>query len=245
MSEKVKLSVYLTENGYYPTRSQATNAIKDGKIKVNNRVITKAGYEVRENDVVEAEKEQNEYVSRGGYKLEAALKTFEISLENKAVLDIGASTGGFTDCCLKHGARIVYAYDVGHDQLAEKLKNDPRVVSKEGINARYLGKQDIDEKIDFICMDVSFISCTRIMNSISDILETEGETVILFKPQFEVGKEHINNKGIVTDKEIVEARLNETLKYAETLGMIYKGHIASPVKGQDGNQEYLLYFVKA
>ena len=245
MPEKVKLSVYLTEKGFYPTRSQATNAIKDGKIKVNNRVITKAGYEVRENDVVEAEKELNEYVSRGGYKLEAALKTFDISLENQVILDIGASTGGFTDCCLKHGASKVYAYDVGHDQLAEKLKNDPRVIAEEGINARYLRKSDLPEKVDFICMDVSFISCTRIMVAISDILESEGEAVILFKPQFEVGKEYINSKGIVTDKDVVARKINETIAYAETLGLICRGQIASPVKGQDGNQEYLLYFNKA
>ena len=244
MSEKVKLSVWLTDKGFYPTRSQATNAIKDGKVRVNNRVITKAGYEVRETDLVEIEKEEIEYVSRGGYKLEAALRTFGISLENKVILDIGASTGGFTDCCLKNGARRVYAYDVGHDQLAEKLRNDPRVISKEGINARYLHKEDLPERIDFICMDVSFISCTRIMGSIADILPENGECVLLFKPQFEVGREHINNKGIVTDLNAVNASMEEAIRFAESMKLHYVNKIASPVKGQDGNQEYLLYFTK-
>ena len=209
MSEKVKLSLWLTDKGFYPTRSQATNAIKDGKVRVNNRVITKAGYEVRETDLVEIEKEEIEYVSRGGYKLEAALRTFGISLENKVILDIGASTGGFTDCCLKK-----------------------------------VHEEDLPERIDFICMDVSFISCTRIMGSIADILPENGECVLLFKPQFEVGREHINNKGIVTDLNAVNASMEEAIRFAESMKLHYVNKIASPVKGQDGNQEYLLYFTK-
>lgn len=244
MAEKVKLSVYLVEKGYYPTRSQATNFIKAGKVRVNSRVITKGGYEVNENDFVEVEVEENRYVSRGGYKLEAALKEFRISLENKTVLDIGASTGGFTDCCLQNGAGKVYAYDVGHDQLALKLRNDPAVVAKEGVNARYITKNDFEDSIDFICMDVSFISCTKIFGAISDILTEGKDAVILFKPQFEVGNAHLNKNGIVNDQNAVTDKLNETETIARQFALKVTGKMLSPIKGQDGNQEYLLHLVR-
>lgn len=244
MSEKVKLSVYLTESGQFPTRSQATNYIKAGKVKVNGRIITKGGYEVSDSDNIEVEKEELSYVSRGGHKLEAALKTFRISLENLTVLDIGASTGGFTDCCLQFGAKKVYAYDVGHDQLAEKLLNDHRVIAKEGVNARYLRKADFPEQIDFICMDVSFISCSKIFEAISDVLETGKEAVVLFKPQFEVGNAYLNKNGIVNNQDIVAQRLKETEEAALQHGLKLIEYMLSPIKGQDGNQEYLLHLIR-
>ena len=240
----MKLSLYLVEKGEFVTRSQAHNAIKDRKVTVNGKVITKDGFEVTEDDVINVEKDDFSYVSRGGLKLREALNKFEISLENLTVLDIGASTGGFTDCCLQSGARRVYAYDVGHDQLAEKLRNDPRVISKEGVNGRQLCHSDFNERIDFICMDVSFISCNKLLANISDILEENGQTVILFKPQFEVGSANLNNKGVVKNKAIVKEKLDECIRYAASLGLLNKGIIESPIKGQNGNQEYLLYFIR-
>ena len=240
----MKLSLYLVEKGEFATRSQAHNAIKDRKVTVNGKVITKDGFEVTEADDISVEKDDFSYVSRGGLKLREALNKFGISLENLTVLDIGASTGGFTDCCLQSGARRVYAYDVGHDQLAEKLRNDPRVISKEGVNGRQLCHSDFNERIDFICMDVSFISCNKLLANISDILEENGQTVILFKPQFEVGSANLNNKGVVKNKAIVKEKLDECIRYAASLGLLNKGVIESPIKGQNGNQEYLLYFIR-
>ncbi len=187
----MRLDVYLTEKNYYSSRSQASLAIKERRVQVNSRTITKAGYEVEENDIVTVKKQQYTFVSRGGQKLLEALNKFDINLTDKIVLDIGASTGGFSDCALQFKAKKVYAYDVGEGQLAEKLRNDPRVVVKEKINARYLKKEDFKDMIDFICMDVSFISCTKIFEAISNILNDNKEAVILFKPQFEVGNKYL------------------------------------------------------
>lgn len=240
----MKLSIYLVETGEYPNRSQAHNAIKERKVMVNGKIITKDGFEVDENDDIKVFKEDVSYVSRGGFKLREALNTFKISVQNKVVLDIGASTGGFTDCCLQNGASKVYAYDVGHDQLAEKLQHDPRVISQEGVNGRELYRSSFNETIDFICMDVSFISCVKLMPNIADILHDKGQTVILFKPQFEVGPAYLNNKGVVKNQKIVNQKLSDCINEATKLNLIHKGTVKSPIKGQNGNQEYLLYFEK-
>lgn len=240
----MKLSMYLVQQGIYPNRSQAHNAIKEKRVRVNGITVTKDGYEVDENDLIEVEKEENQYVSRGGYKLAAALNTFKISLENLMVLDIGASTGGFSDCALQNGARKVYAYDVGHDQLAESLRNNPKVISREGINGRDLHRDSFEETIDFICMDVSFISCVKLLPNIADILHDKGQAVILFKPQFEVGPSFLNNKGVVKNKEIVSLKMKETEETASLLKLKHMGTVKSPITGQNGNQEYLMYFVK-
>ncbi|MBQ4253709.1 MAG: TlyA family RNA methyltransferase [Erysipelotrichaceae bacterium] len=240
----MKLSLYLVEKGYYPTRSQAKNALSAGNIRVNGRIIKKDGYEVSDSDEITVEMPENRYVSRGGYKLEAALRHFEIPLEGLICLDIGASTGGFTDCCLQNGAKRVYAYDVGHLQLHPSLLNDQRVVSREGINARYLSRVDFEEEIDFICMDVSFISCTKILPAISNILKEKGSCVILFKPQFEVGNANLNKKGIVNNESAVREKLTEFRQIASELSLKIKGEMVSPIKGQDGNTEYLLHLEK-
>ncbi len=240
----MKLSIYLVETGEYPNRSQAHNAIKERKVMVNGKIVTKDGFEVDENDRIQVFKEEISYVSRGGFKLREALNTFKISLQNMTVLDIGASTGGFTDCCLQNGAAKVYAYDVGHDQLAEKLQKDARVISREGVNGRELYRNSFDEKIDFICMDVSFISCEKLMANIADILHDQGKTIILFKPQFEVGPAYLNNKGVVKNAEIVNRKLSECIGEAARLHLKHRGTVKSPIKGQNGNQEYLLYFEK-
>ena len=240
----MKLSIYLVEQGYYPTRSQAHNAIKERKVTVNGRIVTKDGYEVTESDLITVAREDDMYVSRGGYKLREALNAFRINLTDLTILDIGASTGGFTDCALQHGARKVYAYDVGHDQLAEKLQHDPRVISQEGVNGRELYRSSFNETIDFICMDVSFISCSKMLKAISDTLAEKGEAVILFKPQFEVGSQYLNRQGLVVNDKIIRDRLLETLELINRSGMQWIGKIESPIKGGDGNREYLIYLRK-
>ena len=240
----MKLSIYLVEQGYYPTRSQAHNAIKERKVTVNGRIVNKDGYEVNESDLITVAMEDDMYVSRGGYKLREALNAFKIDLTDLTVLDIGASTGGFTDCALQHGARKVYAYDVGHDQLAEKLRNDPRIISREGVNGRDLHREDFPEKIDFICMDVSFISCSKLLANIADILHEGGQAVILFKPQFEVGPNNLNNKGVVRNNALATAKMKETREMARILKLKHKRTVRSPITGQNGNQEYLMYFIK-
>ena len=241
---KIKISEYLVTQGYYPTRSQARNGLKASQVRVNGRIVTKDGYLVDENDQIEIRKPESQYVSRGGYKLEAALSKFKISLSDKTVLDIGASTGGFTDCCLQNGAKKVYSYDVGHDQLHDSLKDNPKIISKEGVNARYLTADDFQEEIDFICMDVSFISCIKMLPAISSILNENGEAVILFKPQFEVGKENLSDKGIVRNQLAVDENLQRCKAEADKLKLHCKGTIPSPIAGGDGNREYLLNFTK-
>ncbi len=240
----MRLDVYLTEKNYFSSRSQASLAIKERRVQVNSRTITKAGYEVEESDIVTVKKQQYSFVSRGGHKLLEAINKFKIDLSDKVVLDIGASTGGFSDCALQFKAKRVYAYDVGEGQLAEKLRNDPRVIVKEKINARYLKKEDFKDEIDFICMDVSFISCTKIFEAISDILNENKEAVILFKPQFEVGNKYLNRQGIVTDDKIILEKLNETINIAISNDLSVMGICNSPIKGGDGNKEYLLYLKK-
>lgn len=241
---KDKLSVYLTGHGFFATRSQSHNAIKEGRVTVNGRVIMKDGFVVDDGDEISVSMPENQYVSRGGYKLESALKENRIRLEGKTVLDFGASTGGFTDCCLQNGASRVYAYDVGHDQLAEKLRNDPRIFAKEGVNCRYLKADDFPQQIDFICMDVSFISCTKMMDAVSNILNKGGEAVILFKPQFEVGPKHLNSHGICIDNDAVQEAMANCKSAADKLKLYLKNTTPSPITGQDGNQEYLMYFIK-
>ncbi len=240
----MRLDLYLVENKYFTTRSKAALAIKEQNVKVNDKIITKAGFNVSEGDVIKIKEDVNLFVSRGGLKLQKALQYFNINLNNKTVLDIGASTGGFTDCCLKNKAKKIYAYDVGHSQLDQSLIEDSRVVAKEKINCRYLTKEDFCDTIDFICMDVSFISCTKMFKAISDILDVGKEAVILFKPQFEVGSKHLNRQGIVIDDKIIAIRLNETIDYASKFDLHLIDKVISPIKGGDGNNEYLLYFKK-
>ncbi len=240
----MRLDLYLVEKKHFNSRSKAALAIKEKKVRVNGNLITKAGFIVSENDVIEIKQDVYQFVSRGGYKLLHALHYFNINLSDKIVLDIGASTGGFTDCCLQNNAKKVYAYDVGHSQLDKTLLSDNRVVVKEKINCRYLTKDDFKDNIDFICMDVSFISCTKMFDAISNILNYNKEIIILFKPQFEVGSDYLNRQGVVVSDKIIEVKLNETIAYAETFNLKFVDKTLSPIKGGDGNKEYLLYFKK-
>ena len=239
-----RLDRFLVEKGYFKSRSQAQLAINEGRIKVNGRIITKNGFDIAENDLIKYEKDEHQFVSRGGYKLLAALEKFNIDLKGKTVLDIGASTGGFTDCARQHGAKKIYAYDVGHDQLADELQHDERIISKEGVNCRNLTAEDFAEPIDFICMDVSFISCTKMLKTITDTLRNNGEAVILFKPQFEVGSQYLNRQGVVINDKITRDKLLNTLELINSYGMHWINKMESPIKGGDGNREYLIYLRK-
>ncbi|MGN1398389.1 MAG: TlyA family RNA methyltransferase [Erysipelotrichaceae bacterium] len=240
----MRLDIYLTENKYFNTRSQASLAIKENRVKVNNRFVSKAGYEVNENDIVSIIKPQYNFVSRGGYKLLEAIEKFKIDLKDKIVLDIGASTGGFTDCALQFGCKKVYAFDVGENQLDQSLRNHKQVIVREKINCRYLSKDDIADTVDYIVMDVSFISATKLFQSISNILNTDAKAVILFKPQFEVGKEYLTNANIVNNDKIVVEKLNDFIKEATAYDLYLIGFTCSPIRGKEGNKEYLLYFNK-
>ncbi len=237
----MRLDNYLVEMGLILNRSRAQQAIREGRTSVNGRPAAKNGMEVTPADRIEYHKPEKAFVSRGGYKLLAALNANKIELTGKIVLDIGASSGGFTDCCLQAGAKRVYAYDVGHDQLDWSLRTDSRVICREGINCRTLTAADFPESIEFICMDVSFISCTKMIDAICSILGKDAEAVILFKPQFEVGPRYLNRQGIVSDDKITKERLNETIRLIEEKPMKCIAVTESPIRGGDGNREYLLY----
>lgn len=239
MSER--LDVFLQKNNYFSSRSAAQDAIKEGNVKVNNKVILKSSFKVDENDEINVQEKDLNFASRGGYKLYYSLQSFQINLKDKVVLDIGASTGGFSDVCLQQGAKFVYALDAGRDQLIERLVNDPRVCNMENINARYLTKDMFDKNIDFVCMDVSFISIKLIINALLNVLETPFECVFLIKPQFEAGKEYIGKNGIVKDKKVHKRVLMDYIQYfkEKKLGIAHleKSHTI----GRDGNQEYLIH----
>ena len=239
-----RLDLELVNRGLAKSREKAKAFIKDEKVYINNIMATKASISVSDSDVLEIRGEVDRYVSRGGYKLEKAVNEFDLSLSGKMCMDIGASTGGFTDCMLKNGASHVYAIDVGHDQLDESLASDSRVTSMEGVNFRYMEKGDIDDLIDFASADVSFISLKHILTPAYEMLSDTGEMVCLVKPQFEAGKEHINKKGVVKEEKIHVKILRETVEMAESIGFSVKNLTYSPIKGPEGNIEYLLYISK-
>lgn len=238
----MRLDIFLVEQGYFTTRNKAQEAIKNKNVKVNNKLATKASFSIDEADCVIEIINECPYVCRSAYKLLDAIEKFNINVKDKVVLDIGASTGGFSDVCLQNNAKKVYAYDVGHDQLDSKIKNNNKVVCKEGINCRYLTKDDFNDHIDFVCMDVSFISIEKITtNLLENVLEKPFEAVFLIKPQFEVGKKYLNKKGIVKDKKVHEQLLMEYIDYFNKMQVSIKGLKRSSVVGKDGNQEYLIY----
>jgi len=239
-----RLDAELVNRGLAKSREKAKAYIKDEKVYINNIMATKASNNVTDEDVIEIRGEVEKYVSRGGYKLEKALNEFKINLSGKTCMDIGASTGGFTDCMLQSGSKLVYAVDVGHDQLDPSLMEDERVVSMEGINFRYMEKNDIDSQVDFASADVSFISLKHILPVAYELLAENGEMVCLVKPQFEAGKEHINKKGVVKDEKIHVKVLREIVEMTESLDFSVKNLTYSPIKGPEGNIEYLMYISK-
>lgn len=235
-----RLDIYLYEQGFFTSRSLAQDAIKEQRILVNGKIITKPGYKI-ENESVEVIQKELQFASRGGLKLYAALQSFHIDLTDLVVMDIGASTGGFSDVCLQSNAQFVYALDSGKDQLIERLKNDPRVKNMEGVNCRYLKKDYFLHTIRFVCMDVSFISIKLIVPSILEVLDQSWEGVFLIKPQFEAGKALISKNGIVKDKKVHKKILDDFLLYFQEVGLSVYHLKKSSVIGRDGNQEYVIH----
>ena len=243
-SKKERLDILLVEKGICESREKAKTNIMAGLIFVDGQRVDKAGEKVKVDAEIIFKGEKLKYVSRGGLKLEKAMNTFGIDLTNKVCMDIGASTGGFTDCMLQNNASKVFAVDVGYGQFAWKLRCDERVVCMERTNIRYVTPEDIKELLDFASIDVSFISLRTIMPAVINLLKPTGEVVALIKPQFEAGRENVGKKGVVRDinvhkdvvKNIVEFLLSKNLN---VLGISY-----SPIKGPEGNIEYLVYFTK-
>lgn len=239
---KERLDVLLVKLGYAESREKAKAIIMSGNVFINNQREDKAGsLFCLEKSTIEIKGNTLKYVSRGGLKLEKAMETFGIVLEDKICMDIGASTGGFTDCMLQNGAKKVFSIDVGHGQLAWKLRQDERVVCMEKTNFRYVTKEDIKEEIDFASVDVSFISLTKILLPAKNLLNELGKMVCLIKPQFEAGKENVGKKGVVRDPEIHKEVIEKIMLYAMSIGFSINGLDYSPIKGPEGNIEYLLF----
>lgn len=238
----MRLDVYLTENGSCKSRTAAQSLIKSGGVSLNGKPCAKPSAEVSDSDSVEITGEQLRYVGRGGLKLEGAIECFGLELQGLVCLDIGASTGGFTDCMLQNGAAKVYAVDVGTDQLDESLRRDSRVVSMEKTDIR---NAVLPEKVDFIGTDVSFISLKAVLPSINRLLKTGCSAVALIKPQFEAGRAALSKKGIVKDEKIRRRVVEEICTFAEQCGFRLVGTADSPIQGGDGNTEYLMCIEKA
>jgi len=240
----MRLDLYLTKNGYSPSRNRAAELISGGFVLVNGKPVSKNSYDVADNDEISVTGKEHEFVGRGGMKLEAAIGRFEIQVNGEICADIGASTGGFTDCLLMRGARHVYAVDSGHGQLAEKLLNDGRVTNLEGCNARYINSDIIPEKCGIVVCDLSFISQTLVHHAITDITSDGAAVITLVKPQFECGREALGKGGIVKHKKDHELALRRVIMSANDNGLSPQSVMKSPIKGGDGNTEFLLYMKK-
>lgn len=241
MSEKKRLDVLLTERGLQESRQRAQAVIMSGEVFVNGQRVDKPGTAVAEDAQIEVRGGTLAYVSRGGLKLEKAMAAFPIDLNGAVCADIGASTGGFTDCMLQNGAQKVYAVDVGYGQLDWKLRGDPRVVCMERTNARYLTHEQIPQELDFASVDVSFISLGLILPALDGLLSPEGEAVCLVKPQFEAGREKVGKKGVVRDPAVHLEVLEAFLRHAKENHFTVLGITYSPIRGPEGNIEYLGY----
>lgn len=240
--EKERLDVLLVKMGFFTTRERAKAAIMTGNIFINEEMIDKPGTKVDVHATIRVKGEAHPYVSRGGLKLEKAIGTFQLKLDGKIMIDIGASTGGFTDCALQNGASKVYAIDVGYGQLAWKLRNDPRVVVMERTNFRYLDPNSLTEgKPNFATIDVSFISLKIILPHLVHFLQDNSDVVALVKPQFEAGKEQVGKNGIVRDPKVHTQVLQEIIAFAEQHGYQAVGLTFSPIQGGEGNIEFLLH----
>lgn len=241
---KERLDVLLVNKGLAESREKAKAIIMSGIVYVDNNKEDKAGSTFDVNANIEVRGNTLRYVSRGGLKLEKAMNCFGVTLADKVAMDVGASTGGFTDCMLQNGAIRVYAVDVGHGQLAWKLRNDERVICMEKTNIRYVTPDDIADKIEFASIDVSFISLTKVLPPVKELLTDDGEIVCLIKPQFEAGREKVGKKGVVRDKKVHEEVVDMIVSYARSIGFQTLALSFSPIKGPEGNIEYLLYLTK-
>ena len=241
---KIRLDQYVFEQGYTESRQRAQALIMAGVVYVNNQKVDKAGYAVKDTDQVEVRGKDLKYVSRGGYKLEKAIDLYGLQLKDRVCMDIGASTGGFTDCMLQNGAKKVYSVDVGYGQLAWKLRTDERVVNLEKTNIRNVTEETIDEKINFFSVDVSFISLKHIFPVAYAISTEDVIGACLVKPQFEAGKEKVGKKGVVRDPEVHREVIINVMEYAHQNGFFVKELTFSPIKGPEGNIEFLIVITK-
>ena len=241
---KERLDVLLVNRGLAPSREKAKTMIMEGNVFVNNNREDKAGSTFPDDCNIEIHGKTLQYVSRGGLKLEKAMKHFDITLTDKVCMDIGASTGGFTDCMLQNGASKVYAVDVGYGQFAWKLRQDERVVCMEKTNIRYVTPEDIDDVLDFASVDVSFISLTKVLIPARELLRQGGQMVCLIKPQFEAGREKVGKKGVVRDKKVHEDVIERIITFALENGFSVLNLEYSPIKGPEGNIEYLVFLEK-
>ena len=244
MSNKERLDVLLVERNLFESRERAKRIIMTGKVLVDDKKIDKAGTLVNRDCEIRLLGEDIPFVSRGGLKLNKAIDEFKIDLSGKIAADIGASTGGFTDCMLQHGATKVYAIDVGYGQLAWKLRQDSRVVNMERTNIRNVTRDMIDDNLDFASIDVAFISLDKVLPVAFDLLNESSEVVALIKPQFEAGREHVGKKGVVKDKKIHIEVIKKVLSVAEGIGFKVQALSFSPIKGPEGNIEYLMHLFK-
>lgn len=242
---KERLDVILVEQGYAPSREKAKAIIMSGSVYVNGQKEDKAGTSFDVGRIsLEVRKSSLKYVSRGGLKLEKAMKVWQFTLKGCVCMDVGASTGGFTDCMLKNGAAKVYAVDVGHGQLAWKLRNDERVVCMEQTNFRYLTREDIRDDLDFASVDVSFISLTKILIPARKLLKEGGHIVCLIKPQFEAGRDKVGKNGVVRESGVHEQVLHKVIDFADSVGFEVLDIEYSPIRGPEGNIEYLVHLKK-
>lgn len=241
---KIRLDQYLVQHGLIQSRERAKAMIMSGVVFVNEQKVDKAGEMIKEDAKVEVRGHDIGYVSRGGLKLEKAMQCFPLTPNGKVCMDIGASTGGFTDCMLQNGAEKVYAVDVGYGQLAWKLRSDPRVVCLERTNARYLTHEQVPDELDFASVDVSFISLKLILPPLNGLLKDGGHAACLVKPQFEAGREKVGKKGVVRDPAVHLEVLEHFLDHAGDAGFTVLGLTYSPIRGPEGNIEYLGYLEK-
>ena len=243
MSDKIRLDQRIVQLGLLESREKAKAMIMAGQVYVNGQKELKAGTNVKPEDSIEV-RSSMEFVSRGGYKLKKAVSVFPITLKDKICMDIGASTGGFSDCMLQNGAKKVYCVDVGYGQLAWKIRSNPRVVNLERTNIRYVTDEQVTDKIDFASVEVSFISLELVLPVAYNLLSDDGETVCLIKPQFEAGRENVGKKGVVRDINVHKNVINKIYLFAKQLGFAVCGLDFSPIKGPEGNIEYLIYLKK-
>ena len=243
-SFKMRIDIYLAEAGLVSSRTEAKRFIDEGAVSVNGKQVSKPSFNVNGDEEIAVDRSVKEFVSRGGIKLKGALLEFGVSADGRLCLDVGASSGGFTDCLLKSGAKHVIAVDSGSGQLNQAIRQDERVTVFENYNARYMRREDFDYSPELAVMDVSFISATYIIPAVYDVLTDGGEFICLIKPQFEVGRSNLGKGGIVKDSKIRLLALKKVTDFAEKCGFKLLGTVQSPIKGGDGNIEFLAYFVK-
>lgn len=241
---KERLDVMVVNRGLAASREKAKAIIMSGIVFVDGQREDKAGSMFDEKVIIEIKGATLKYVSRGGLKLEKAMSHFDVTLKDRVCMDVGSSTGGFTDCMLQNGAVKVYAVDVGHGQLDWKLRNDDRVVCMEKTNIRYVTPDQIDEPPAFVSIDVSFISLTKVLGPVKELMTSDGEIVCLIKPQFEAGREKVGKKGVVRDKNVHKEVIHMVMDFAKDIGFVLCNLEFSPIKGPEGNIEYLLHLSK-